>query len=128
MANKSILTVLALVTALCLMAAGSINHSGQKPAPIQAPVPDGVIALPNPSPAFFVENKGQLDARAQYYVKLAKGTAYFTPDAMVYQMTGQNPQSGSLTGARAADRVWNVIAKFEGANPLVRIEGSAEQP
>ena len=128
MIKKTLFSAAALFTVLWLAASGGSPASDQMPTQIQASPASPAVDRLGAVPSFFTENKGQLDARAQYYVKLANGTAYFAPDAMVYQIIGRNIQSGSLTGDRAADRAWNVFARFVGANPQVLIQGSAEQP
>jgi hypothetical protein len=128
MIKKTLFFAASLMTVLWLAASGGLPESDHLQVQIQSPTPSPAAGQPGAVPSFFAENKGQLDARARYYVKLVNGTAYYASDAMVYQIIGQNPQSGSLSGAGADGRIWNVFARFEGANPRVRIEGSAEQP
>ena len=82
-------------------------------------------------PLYFVENRGQIDARAAYYVQGSTTSVYFTKTGIVYALRGTEGGVGHLRQASAtpADpgngdgRGHAIRLDFEGANPDVKLEG-----
>lgn len=60
-------------------------------------------------PPYFIENRGQVDAAARYYVQGRDRSLYFTPEGVVIRLAG-NPAH-------------IVTLQFSGAVPNVRLEG-----
>jgi Bacterial Ig-like domain (group 1)/Beta-propeller repeat len=91
-------------------------------------------------PLYFIENRGQVDARVAYYVQGRDNTVYFTPHGVTFALTGQDdsPSTGEapvqqaslLPGALGAAldrestrRRWALKLDFMDANPDVRPSG-----
>ncbi len=92
-------------------------------------------------PLYFIENQGQLDARVGYYLRGHDTSVYFTPQGIIYALTGSSTattattatiagQAGRSKTARpekqlqtAAPQRWAVAVDFVGANPSARPVG-----
>ena len=89
-------------------------------------------------PIYFIENQGQTDASAAYYVKGRDKAIYFTAKGLIYVLSGENEKyASSRTGIRnrtyssGSDTQrkrhqpgrWVVKLDFVGANADVRPEG-----
>ena len=91
-------------------------------------------------PLYFVENRGQLDSRVDYYIQGRDKTIYFTPGGVTFALRSPDRQTpreesfvsdisyrhdsrlaGKASGAKA--RRWVVKLDFVGANPDVRPRG-----
>ncbi|MBW1818505.1 MAG: hypothetical protein JRJ60_15285, partial [Deltaproteobacteria bacterium] len=94
-------------------------------------------------PIYFIENQGQTDASAAYYVKGRDKAIYFTAKGLIYVLSGENEKyASSGTGIRnkayssGSDTQrkrhqpgrWVVKLDFVGANADVRPEGRGLTP
>ena len=96
-------------------------------------------------PLYFVENRGQLDSRVDYYIQGRDKTIYFTPGGVTFALRSPDRQTpreesfvsdisyrhdsrlaGKASGAKA--RRWVVKLDFVGANPDVRPRGENPTP
>jgi len=68
-------------------------------------------------PLYFIENKGQVDERVQYQLKLSGMNVYFTSQEIVYQLFQR--EEGEA-------KVENIRVKFAGMNEEVEVEGGEE--
>jgi hypothetical protein len=88
-------------------------------------------------PLYFIENRGQLDARVAYYVQGADTTVYFTSDGITFALTGKGdrPVAPDRPGHQASlhpvafgtapaqdptRQRWALKLDFIGANPDVQ--------
>ncbi len=119
--------------------------TGYSPPPDPfTPLPDSVDAATharveaalNQLPLYFIENQGQLDERAAYYIQASDKTIYFTPDGVTFAFiaspTGSTPplpfphrsreglRDGGKDAGESAPRRWVVKLDFLGANPDAR--------
>lgn len=80
-------------------------------------------------PIYFIENRGQLDARVAYYVQGAETSVYFTSLGLTFTSTGRRGVSppvvlpASLRPANAAAQRWAVNLEFVGSDPKVTPRG-----
>ena len=95
-------------------------------------------------PLYFIENRGQIDARAAYYVQGARTGVYFTKTGIVYALTSPAEKQSDAAGPAAAGegrfrsasfspldrdpeaqatRRHAIRLDFEGANPDVKLVG-----
>ena len=88
-----------------------------KPSAQAAPASARVKEAFGKLPLYFVENRGQLDARAAYYVQGSDKAIYFTDQGLTLVLNGpgRNPQSES----------WALKLDFVGARAGARPEGEA---
>jgi hypothetical protein len=121
--------------AVCIALAGCVPPAGPPPA---APgpatgTPVGSHAWLGRLPLYFIENRGQVDARVAYTVQARGMTSYFTTQGVTFALLGQNDRPTDLGLAdrrsaldRPADRPaepeagwrrWTVALDFVGANP-----------
>ena len=70
-------------------------------------------------PLYFVENRGQIDARAAYYVQGSATSVYFTKTGIVYALSSR---TGEEKGPAQTQR-HAIHLDFEGANPNVKVVG-----
>jgi hypothetical protein len=82
-------------------------------------------------PLYFVENRGQLDARVGYCVQGRDKTLYFTSVGITFALTvpaeGENvPDARPLAGPEAFSQRWIVKLDFLEANPNVQPVGRGE--
>jgi hypothetical protein len=70
-------------------------------------------------PLYFIENRGQVDERAAYYVQGKDKTLYFTSEGVTFVLSGEDTESP------AANR-WVLKLGFVGANPEVQPVGRDE--
>ena len=71
-------------------------------------------------PLYFIENRGQTDARVAYYVQGSTTNVYFTKTGVVYALASR---AEGNAGAGRALRRHAIHLDFEGANPEVTVEG-----
>lgn len=70
-------------------------------------------------PVYFIENRGQLDARVSFYVNGRQTAAYFTPTSVLYSLS----QPGVLRRASVApSHKAHVQLEFPGANPKPELQ------
>jgi hypothetical protein len=89
----------------------------------------------NSLPLYFVENKGQVDDRVDYILKIANSSVYFAPGEVVYQFVykdnGQKPEEGEIGGLRSQDSedygVQNIRMVYRKANKDARVQGIGKQ-
>jgi hypothetical protein len=92
-------------------------------------------------PLYFIENRGQLDARVAYYVQGRDTTLYFTADGMTLVQTERQREEGVSKGrlekaslGRGMPQVhgpgsrWVVKLDFVGANPHPKIRAGDKLP
>ena len=86
-------------------------------------------------PLYFIENKGQLDAKVRFYVKTSGQTLYFTDEGIVFDLlrgekqarnsTGGVENGRQTTGVKTERLVFSL--RFENAQRGVLIEGVDRQ-
>jgi hypothetical protein len=139
LSRLALLGLLGLVSATpaesqALTGGGGIRHSGIA----EAATPEVFGKLP----LYFVENRGEVDARVAYYVQGRDTTVYFTSDGITVALTG--PASASAvsdaqrrisrsvslvpTDAQRVRQRWAVKLDFVGARPEVRPRGEDRTP
>ncbi len=98
------------------------NESGPAPTPATR---DRVIETYGKLPLYFVENRGQLDARVAYYVQGHDKSIYFTSQGVTYALTGGGEAKGEprvrpvgFRQAAPASQHWAVKLDFVGANQV----------
>lgn len=69
-------------------------------------------------PLYFIENKGQLDNRVNYYVQGRDKSLYFTPQGITFALSSATPQQ--------SPQRWNLKLDFIQANPHVKIVGKEQ--
>ncbi len=95
-------------------------------------------------PLYFVENRGRLDSRVNYYIQGRDKTIYFTPGGVTFALRGPRPETPmeesfvsnisygtdrlARDGAGAMVPGWAVKLDFVGANPNVRPRGEDPTP
>jgi hypothetical protein len=96
-------------------------------------------------PLYFIENRGQLDARVAYYLQGRDTAVYFTATGLTFTLTGpepgapapETPQPGALlhpvafkpdAKSEAPRRRWALKLDFVGANPQVQPIGHDRAP
>ena len=145
--------VVVLVTALAMLPARPAAPVAMAaPPPVNAAPPTWSVAdrarittALQDAPLAFIENRGQIDGPAAYYLTGRDRTIYFTPDGLTLAFSvaapspvparGSDPQwspsfgdvrndtgdhSGSLLSPAAPTARWTVKLDFVGANPGVR--------
>jgi len=89
-----------------------------------------VTAMMGKLPLYFIENKGQLDARVAYYVQGGQDAIYFTKEGVTFGLTGEEGCGGGscfakgLAGPQPMGR-WAVKLDFVGANSKATVKGEA---
>jgi len=131
----ALLLTLSLVgLAACVGPAASVQPLAGLSAPGASPATAGAH---DPLPLYFVENRGQTDARVAFYVPCKDNTIYFTPGGLTLAFTpAPHPTSataamGTQTGDQAPSagdpmapaQRWAVKLDFVGANPAVQPVG-----
>ncbi len=76
-----------------------------------------VIQSLNGLPSYFIENKGQVNEKVQYQVKLSGMNVYFTSEEIVYQVFQRESEATTSE---------NIRMKFLGMNGEVEVEGLEE--
>lgn len=76
-------------------------------------------------PLCFIENKGQIDKRASYYLKGKQGTIYFTIEGMVYDLLSGQPTYSKSTVPKEVKRLSFTIKPI-GANKGVRLNATSK--
>ena len=122
-----------LVTLLSLAPLGSAAAAAQAAALDSAApgVPAGALSRADAAtrervqaglgklPVYFIENRGQTDARAAYYVQGSATNVYFTKTGIAYLLTGRTGGDGETRTIRRHA----IHLEFEGANPEVKVTG-----
>jgi hypothetical protein len=85
-------------------------------------------------PLYFIENRGQLDARVAYYVQGHGKALYFTKDGVTFALTDSKSRDATATDRlnraslrpgeekrQEASNRWIVKLDFVGANPTVKV-------
>jgi hypothetical protein len=77
-------------------------------------------------PLYFIENRGQADSRARYYVRGRDMSVYFSPDGLTFAIAGA-PAGGitPVTFTGSARRRWLLSLDFVGAD---RVQPRGEEP
>jgi CSLREA domain-containing protein len=78
-------------------------------------------------PLYFVENRGQTDARVAFYVQGSDKAVYFTEQGLTFILNNRQPalQPASFNPSAASDR-WALKLDFVGARAGARPEGEAQ--
>jgi len=76
-------------------------------------------------PLLFIENQGQVDEAATYYVKASGQTVYFTEENIVFDLIRYDQAEADDTADRQAERLVFSL-DFLGANSQPAIEGSGK--
>src|SRR5262245_8091964 len=81
-------------------------------------------------PVAFIENRGQVDARAHFYARRGGMTAYFTENAFVFQLArGNEDLCATRSTARSDEPIGaNIFLTFEGTCDETVVEGIHELP
>jgi len=94
-------------------------------------------------PLYFIENRGQMDSHVIYYLKGGDKTLYFTPQGLVFVLTGKEqfstfnktrirkasyPFGPVKSGPKPTLQRWVVGLDFVGANPKVKPLGLDPTP
>jgi hypothetical protein len=104
-----------------------------------------ILAAWGQLPLYFIENRGQVDARVAYYVQGRDTSVYFTAQGVTFALTGQGaPQSavdapvqqaslrpgaiGPAPDPESARQRWALKLEFIGANPAVQPTGQDLTP
>ncbi|MBI3799874.1 MAG: SBBP repeat-containing protein [Deltaproteobacteria bacterium] len=104
-----------------------------------------VQAVLSKLPLYFIENRGQLDARVAYYLQGRDTAVYFTATGLTFALTGpepgapvpETPQPGALlhpvafkpdAKSEAPRQRWALKLDFVGANPQVQPIGHDRAP
>jgi len=95
----------------------------------------GILETYGKLPLYFIENKGQLEARVRFYVKPPGHTLYFTDEAIVFDLLRREKEGGKGTegaekscqtkGIKTERLVFNL--GFENVRESVLIEGLNRQ-
>ena len=118
----------ALATLLVLFGfVAPLEANQTEPARSQAPdslAEDRVNASLGKLPLYFIENRGQLDARVAYYVKGSGTSVYFTSQGVTFALSEALASGSQASGldepAAPSRRRWAVKLDFLGANPNAR--------
>jgi hypothetical protein len=89
----------------------------------------------NSLPLYFVENRGQVDGRVDYVLKVANSSVYFAPGEVVYQFvyreSGEEPGQGGTVSVRGEDGegfgVQNIRMIYQKASQDVLVQGMGER-
>jgi hypothetical protein len=148
-ARLAILVCLGLVLSStgCLPPAGAPRTGRAAPEIVQRSVQTSLDAWVSRLPLYFVENRGQLDARVGYSVQSGAVTVYFTTQGVTFALVGPADQSGEpihtvagqmterlpgrfsaapasdLATAPAASLRWAIALDFVDASPATRPRG-----
>ena len=136
----------ALTVGAAVLAAGAAGGQVERSAASAArgasdpPAAARVRAALDDLPLYFIENRGQVDARVAYYVQGQDTTLYFTPEGLTYAFTGkENPtgvEKASMSSAafgreQEAEKVrqrWVLKLDFVGASGGVVPAGQDQTP
>ena len=125
----------------CLFASGCRRESPDEARQPEVWVPAGQALVPPAKPALgslslsFVENKGQLDATVKYVVRGPRGSVFFTPTEVVFEILERKiapPKKNGIARPETDDPVERrgvvVRVSFPGANRDPAVEGKKELP
>ena len=140
-------TAMVLCAVACHCASGCGRGSPDTEGQPEGPAPSEPIAArtttPDTEPELahaglplsFVENKGQLDAAGKYILRGPRGSAYFTPSEIVFEVFERravDPEKDTPDQSAADEpgqqRSVVVRVSFPGANDDVTVEGRRELP
>ncbi|MBI1760161.1 MAG: SBBP repeat-containing protein [Acidobacteria bacterium] len=82
-------------------------------------------------PLYFIENRGQLDARVAYYLQGRETSLYFTHTGLTFALSGATklqPASFNAAHPPAAVQPWALKLDFVGADPAARPVGQETTP
>jgi hypothetical protein len=109
--------------------------SVQQNVRIQADKSQWVTNSINSLPLYFVENRGQVDNRVQYTLKIPGASVYFAPGEVVYKFfsrgNAEEPEAGMTESSKDRCRedfgVQNIRMVYRKANRDVRVQGTGEK-
>jgi hypothetical protein len=130
---RSIFVKIFIITVLLIISSITIENEVRATEP-EAGQNLQLIQTFNAVPQHFVENRGQLDSRMKYQLKIPGGHAFFTPASILYQFVyGQNEAENRkdlLEKAKSVNKtkftLENVRLEFIGAAGGVKVEGAEE--
>jgi hypothetical protein len=133
---QSIFVVL-LVPFLCLGLACGKKESAEKEAKAPGTQDAQVVQAYGKLPLSFTENRGQVSEPVRFYISGSRGTIYYTPEEVVYDVVEKTSQperkrpgerEPELVSPDTTIRRRGVVVrmKFQGANPSVVLEGVDE--
>jgi hypothetical protein len=110
------LFLIALMSGALPAARATTSATGEIDPPTRASILEDYARLP----LLFIRNQGQLDSRAEYYVRTPGQTVYFTPSGMVFDLIRYQDTAATDPAGRQAERLAFSL-DFVGANagPLI---------
>jgi len=129
-------TVIILCLVVCLSPIGCRRESPNETPQLEVPAPSDLVSPPAAKPAVgriplsFVENKGQLDATVKYVLRGPRGSVFFTPTEVVFEVFERKTATPKKNGVARPEidkpeglRGVVVRVSFPGANPDPIVEG-----
>lgn len=114
-----------LLFAACLVAANSAVFALPDPPDASKRPGKAVVGeVLGKLPLYFIENRGQMDERVDYYVQGADKTLYFTPDGITYTFTSTG---GEGKESDATPMRWALKLDFVDSNPDAKPSGRSRQ-
>lgn len=130
-----------IITLFCLgMACGKKESTEEKPQTSEAKEAQKaqMVQAYGKLPLTFTENRGQVAEPVRFYIRGSRGTVYYTPEEVVYDVVEKtreererSPHEDRMEASRPDTTVRRkgvvVRMKLEGASPSVVLEGVDEQ-
>ncbi len=120
-------TTWALVTALVIAAGWGITRDANVPSYFRSLItsdaqprahPPNIVRALDELPLYFVENRGQSDARASHYIVGKDKTIFFTPQGVSFVLNAPPAARAKAADGAELPARWTVALDFLGANPV----------